>query len=61
MTNGDKIRSMTDEELVDALFIADEADVRLYPNGFCFDLADAGCDDDCRTCFINYLKQEATE
>lgn len=56
MTNGDKIRSMTDEELVDNFYMAE------YPTRFCLaDDKDSVCYDDCRECFINYLKQEATE
>lgn len=59
MTNGDKIRSMTDEELVDNFFMAENSIIRLE---FCHAIdKDDVCYDDCRTCFINYLKQEATE
>lgn len=64
MTNGDKIRSMTDEELVDNFYMAENPDIRLYPTGFCFAMPvgeDGVCYDDCRECFINYLKQEVTE
>lgn len=66
MTNGDKIRSMTDEELVDNFFVAENPDIRLYPTGFCLamnddDEEDGVCYDDCRECFVNYLKQEVIE
>ena len=66
MTNGDKIRSMTDEELVDSFFMAENPDIRMYPTGFCLDhnsrlYGNEVCYDDCRECFINYLKQEAKE
>lgn len=66
MTNGDRIRTMTDEELVDNFYMADNPDIRMYPMRFCLDTnddcqKDSACYGDCRECFINYLKEEATE
>lgn len=61
VTNGDKIRAMTDEELVVLLF---EVSVEEFPP-WCFKTLPEGepCDLelDCRTCGKNWLKQEVTE
>ena len=60
MTNGDKIRAMTDEELAIALQEIIEADVCLNPK--CFD-----CDSCCFTSFCDtrdaasWVKQEEEE
>ena len=57
MTNGDKIRSMTDEELAELLF--DGAGVSTSPPGRnCV----SDCHwDSCRDCWLDYLKQEAED
>ena len=57
MTNGDKIRKMTDEELVEVLF--DGMGVSTSPPGRnCI----GGCKwDSCRDCWLDYLKEEAED
>ena len=61
MTNGDKIRAMTDEELADFLFKGSELG---FP-AWCFETIPEGdpCDMEfsCRTCGKNWLKQEAKQ
>lgn len=52
-TNGDRIRSMSDEELAKLFWI--RADCRTCPNK-----ADH-CLDDCRGAWLDWLKQEANE
>ena len=62
MTNGDKIRSMTDEELVEMMFvgagIAGAGNFKAPPGRNCI----GGCkSDSCRDCWLDYLKQEAED
>lgn len=58
MTNGDRIRAMTDEELAD-LFIEKHDDENYFAcpvRFFC------GCSrSDCMVCFLDWLKQEVSE
>ena len=57
MTHGDKIRSMTDEELVELLF--DGAGASTSPPGRnC--MSDCRWDS-CRDCWLDYLKEEAED
>lgn len=55
MTNGDKIRQMTDEELVESIGLACKR--CLYSNGEC----DSGYGEGCITGNLEWLKQEASE
>lgn len=56
MTNGDRIRSMSDEELaawIDGSFkCADWCDTSKFPNGDCMEVP-------CLGCIIDWLRQEA--
>lgn len=60
MTNGDKIRNMSDEELVNRLY-SHYADVELLPAKFCYEMASEYCNSECEICFLNWLKQEVTD
>jgi len=53
-TNADRIRSMTDEELVELL---------TEEEGFCCPVRGVDClkELDCQECFARWLKQEVTE
>lgn len=58
-TNADKIRAMTDEEMVEAIyktFCHDEAGIPCPPD-------EASCDKyhSCRDCWLNWLKQEVND
>ena len=61
MTNGDRIRSMTDEELMLTQLIAacPEPYVMLHDDG----LMELNClkNRDCKTCWLNWLRQETKE
>ena len=62
MTNGDKIRNMTDEEL-SALCCTMNHDFPVYALGKC-DGDDFECvreDGDCRKCCLEWLRQEVEE
>ena len=54
MTNADRIRSMTDEELAETFTCIDM---------FCCPIKSASCPEElsCKNCFMRWLKQEATE
>lgn len=54
MTNADRIRAMTDEELAE--FIGDDAMHDICPNNCQDDL-----DRPCKVCALEWLKQVATE
>lgn len=54
MTNGDKIRSKTNEELVDVFMDAGH-DYPAYCNPI---LAENSCDYDCRKCCLEWLNKE---
>lgn len=64
MTNANKMRSMTDEELAE--LINKDPFVRyLTPAKYC-EIVNAGenpgfCDDDCYDCILKWLKEEAKE
>lgn len=57
MTNGDKIRAMSDEELVDKLY-AHYSDVELLPSKFCAETSSEDCNSECEICLLNWLKKE---
>lgn len=54
LTNADRIRAMTDEELVKQFASVD---------GFCCPIKGVDCysESDCRVCFASWLKEEAKE
>ena len=54
-TNGDKIRAMTDEAL------ANKFSLRCCPVKDAFYDCKKWSEDDCRQCWIEWLKQEATD
>ena len=53
ITNADRIRSMTDEELAELFWI--RADCELCPN------KELHCSDDCKKHWLDWLKEEAKE
>lgn len=64
MTNAEKVRSMTDEELA-KLMNEDPFVKYLFPTKYC-EIVNAGenpgfCDDDCYDCILKWLKEEAKE
>lgn len=64
MTNADKIRSMTDEELAN-LLAEEPIFIRVFFPKYCEIVMDdenpGFCDDDCHECILNWLKREVTE
>lgn len=64
MTNADKMRSMTDEDL--AKLINEDPFVKyLFPTKYC-EIVNAGenpgfCDDDCYDCILKWLRQEVSD
>lgn len=66
MTNGDKIRNMTNEELV--VLLKNDRLIRfcVAPNDEYCELVRDGlnpgfCDDDCSECLLNWLNEETQE
>lgn len=65
MTNADRIRSMNDEELADAMIMLDVRSGKEIPfcinHKKCTDMLDAGeaiPDEMCRQCLIDWLRKE---
>ena len=62
MTNGDKIRAMTDEEMA-TLLAGPNMWARVFFQHYCVvdkdGLNPGFCDDDCRECIVKWLKEEA--
>ena len=60
MTNGDKIRKMSDEELARFLFRISDACRTCLTKKLCKELSDAGATP-CRKIYERWLKQEAKD
>lgn len=54
MTNADRIRAMTDEELVEEVFGEHIKTCACPPN-------DGECQDACEKCWLDWLKEEAQD
>lgn len=58
MTNLERIKSMTAEEIVSE-FYDKETDIWIAPRDYCSRNVDAGtCKDDCVPCFVNWFNSE---
>ena len=55
MTNGDRIRAMTDEELIDTFSLEDKCPPDYCGSAFCNE------SDTCRDCWIRWLQKPTTE
>ena len=56
MTNADKIRAMTDEEMANTIYACPPDYAKLSEDEICIKF-----NDECKACWLNWLKQEADE